>query len=233
MSRWLDRPGYLVAAAFLAGIAVAAVVAIVLFVQSDDGGDGDSPVATATAGGSETPRSQPTTPDGTAPAITPTPPSARTPDDALAAFIRERFDATYLGPCPESPGNEVPQGLCSVELYRSDSLVTFLIGQPFSEGVGEAIITPNADGAWSVVFVPAPEVGGPEIAVGPEAMVFGAGDCLRFRAEPSTTAEVVTCQLDGTRARVTDGPVEAGGQTWWELEGLGWASAQYLVRPGE
>jgi len=234
MGRWLDRPGYLVAFAFLAGVAVAAVVAIVLFVQSGDDGNGDSAAATSTAGPGETPGSpQPTAPNGTAPANTSTPPSARTPDDALAAFIRERFDATYLGPCPETPGAEVPQGLCSIDLYRSAELVTFLIGQPFSEGVGEAIITPNADGTWSVDFVPAPEVGGPEIAIGADAMVFGAGDCLRFREEPEANAEVITCQLDGTRARVTDGPVEAGGQTWWELEGLGWGSAQYLVRPGD
>jgi len=234
MSRWLDRPGYLVAGAFLAGVVVAAIVAIVLFVSGGEDDGGDSVVATRTAGPGETPASpQPAAPDGTAPATTPTPSSARTPDDALAAFIRDEFDTAYVGPCPETPGDEIPQGICSIELYRSAELVTFLLGQPFSEGIGEAVITPNEDGTWSVAFVPAPPVGGPELAAGADAMVFGAGDCLRFRAEPSPTAEVVTCQLDGTRARVTEGPVEAGGQTWWRLEGLGWGSAQYLVRPGD
>ena len=234
MSRWLDRPGYLVAAAFLAGVVVAAVVAIVVFVSGGGDDDGDSAVATRTAGPGETPGApEPTAGDGTPPAATRTPSSARTADDALAAFIRDEFDAAYVGPCPETPGDEIPQGICSVELYRSDELVTFLLGQPFSEGIGEAIITPNADGMWSVDFVPAPPVGGSEIAAGSDAMVFGAGDCLRFRESPSPGGEPITCQLDGTRARVTAGPVEAGDQTWWQLEGLGWGSAAFLVRPGE
>jgi hypothetical protein len=236
MSGWLSRPGYLVAGAFLAGIVVAAIVAVVVFVSSgDDDDDGGSVVATSTPGGDETPSSpQPTSPDGvTPPAATPTLASARTPDDALAALISEQLESTYVGPCPETPGATIPQGLCSVELYRSAELVTFLVGQPFSEGVGEAIITANADGTWSVDFVRAPEVAGPQIAIGSDAMVYGAGDCLRFREEPDVNAEVITCQLDGTRARVTDGPVEAGGQTWWELEGLGWGSAAFLVRPGD
>jgi len=81
--------------------------------------------------------------------------------------------------------------------------------------------------------VPAPALGGPALAVGAEALVYGAGDCLRFRASPSTSAEVLTCQLDGTRAVVAEGPVDADGQTWWRLEGFGWGSAQYLVRPGD
>jgi hypothetical protein len=213
---------------------VAAIVAIVILVSSDGDGDDDgSGVATSTPGPGETPSVETGTPGGGTPsAATPTAPSAATADDALTALISGPLGSTYVGPCPETPDGEIPQGLCSIELYRSAELVTFLIGQPFSEGVGEAVITPVAEGGpWVADFIPAPAVGGPEIVVGEDAMVFGAGDCLNFREEPSTTVGVVTCQLDGTRARVTDGPVDAGGQTWWQLEGLGWGSALYLVRP--
>jgi len=230
--RWLDRPGYIAAFAFLAGVAVAAIVAIVFFVRSEGGGDdgGSSVLATGTAPISGTP-AQTSTPEGATPAATPTA-AARTADDALAALIRDQFDSAYIGPCPQTPGGEIPQGLCSVELHRSAELVTFIVGPPFSEGIGEAVLTPNEDGTWSADVVPAPELGGPGLAVGVDAIVYGAGDCLNFRAQPGTGADVVTCQLDGTRARVADGPVDADGQVWWRLEGLGWGSEQYLFRVG-
>lgn len=232
MDGWLNKPGYLVAAAFLAGIAVAAAVAIVIFVSG--GGDGGgSAAATSTPGPGETPAVETATPvSGTPSAATPTAPSATTADDALAALISGPLGSTYVGPCPQSAGATIAQGLCSVELYRSAELVTFLIGQPLSEGVGEAVITPVAEGGpWVAEFIAAPEAGGPAIAIGADAMVYGAGDCLNFRAAPALNAQPIICSLDGTRARVTGGPVEADGQTWWELAGLGWGSAQYLVRP--
>lgn len=160
------------------------------------------------------------------------PTGASDPDEALEAFIREEFDAKHLGECPSElePGATPPDGVCSRELYRSAELVTFFVGAPFSEFFGEAVIT-KTESTWSVDFVPFGELGA-TVALGDDAVVYGAGDCLRFRTAPSTSADVMSCRIDGTRAEVVEGPVEADNHTWWRLEGLGWASEQYL-RPAE
>src|SRR3990172_13351511 len=87
-----------------------------------------------------------------------TPGSFSDPDVALEAFIRDELQAQHIGVCPsELPaGQEPPEGVCSAELYRSDVLVTFALGLPFSEGIGEAVVSRGEDGAWAVAFVPAP-----------------------------------------------------------------------------
>ena len=66
-----------------------------------------------------------------------------------------------------------------------------------------------------------------------EAVVFGAGSCLNFREEASLSSEVLWCLVDGTSGPVAEGPVQADGITWWRLEGLGWASAEFLMPVGE
>jgi hypothetical protein len=162
---------------------------------------------------------------------TPTSTGLQDPDEALAAFIRDELASEHIGGCPAElgPGQDPPSGICSAELYRSDQLVTFSLGVPFSEGIGEAVLTRNEDGTWSVDFVQAPPLGESDISVGSQAVVFGAGDCLNFRVAPSLSADIRSCQIDGARGQVVEGPVEADGHTWWRLEGLGWASGQYLV----
>lgn len=229
MSRWLDRPGLVAIAAFVVGGAIAGVVAVLIVVLRDGDGEGDRQ-AVATATPLTTDDAGPDrTPDG----ITPTPGSATDPDAALAAFVENELDAAYIGDCEQyTDPAAAPEGICSIELYRSEELVTFYVGPPFSEIIGEAVITPSAQGSWSVAFVGSGPLG-ETVAVDSDAVVFGAGSCLRFRQEPGTSAGVVTCQLDGTRARVVEGPVEADGHTWWRLEGLGWASEEFLRPVGE
>ena len=123
----------------------------------------------------------------------------------------------------------MPSGVCSSELYRTETLVTFMLGPPFSEGIGEAVLTRNEDGSWSVNFVPSPPLGEFGVAVGMKVVVFGAGSCLRFRAEPGLSGEELSCRPDGTTGQVAEGPQSADDHTWWRLDGLGWASDQYLV----
>ncbi len=233
MRRWLERPGYLAAALLLGGTTVVAVVVIVLvFARGDSDGGDEQVVATATAG-----ESPPLTPAGSATA-TPTTESGPTatvagsqdPDEALLALVRDRLGSELLSDCPLElpPGEEPPQGICALELYRSEELVTFMLGHPFSEAIGEAVITRNEDGSWSVQFIQAPPLGEP-VRVGIEAMVFGAGDCLNFRSEPSLAAEPLWCLLDGTKGQVVEGPQQADDHTWWRLQDLGWASEMYLA----
>ena len=117
-----------------------------------------------------------------------------------------------------------------LRLYGDQTLGTFLGGQPLSEAIGDAIVTRNDDETWSVSFLPAPAIDA-TIAVGGEAMVYGAGNCLNFRVEPSLSSEVRSCQFDGARAEVVEGPITADGHTWWRLTELGWASDLYLRIP--
>ena len=233
MSGWLDRTGYTVLLAFIAGVAVAVIVFIVILRFTGDDDDGELQlVATSTA--SSTPAATP--PVTALPGVSPTPSAAATatpgaytdPDDALAAFVQRELNATYIGACPEEPAGETPQGVCSVDLYRSEDFVTAIVGPPFSEGIGEAVLTRNEDGTWSIEFLLAPQGGG-VLSVGIEAMVFGAGSCLNFREEPRATGKVLSCQPDGATGRVAEGPVQADDVTWWRLDDLGWASAQYLA----
>ena len=223
LANWLDKPGYIAVVAFIAGAAIAGIVVAIVLTRGGDG-DGSQAQTTATAAstGTQTPEET-----GTPASSTPTPGRFTNAPDALAAFVQDQLGETYLGPCPPSATGQLPAGLCSKSLYESDQLATYVIGPPLSEGIGEAVVTRAGDGTWSVDFVKAAPLG-EGLAVGKDAVVFLAGDCLNFRAEATTASQSISCQLDGTRAGVTEGPVEAGGVTWWKLEGFGWASAQYL-----
>ena len=235
MSRWLARPGVVAVLAFVGGAAVAAIVVllIVVFVRDGNGDDESDRQAVTTPTARATAAASPTVAAGTPTGATPTPGGPRDADAALEAFVRDELDSEHIGDCAQySDPAATPEGICSIELYRSEELVTFTLGPPFSEGIGEAVLTPNQDGSWSVSFV---EFGplGETVALGSDAVVYGAGNCLRFREAPSLSAAVETCQIDGTKAEVVEGPREADGHTWWRLEGLGWASEQFLRPAGE
>ena len=235
MTRWLARPGVVAVLAFVGGAAVAAIVVllIVVFVRDGNGDDEADRQAVTTPTARATAAASPTVAAGTPTGATPTPGGPRDADAALEAFVRDELDSEHIGDCAQySDPAATPEGICSIELYRSEELVTFTLGPPFSEGIGEAVLTSNQDGSWSVSFV---EFGplGETVALGSDAVVYGAGNCLRFREAPSLSAAVETCQIDGTKAEVVEGPREADGHTWWRLEGLGWASERFLRPVGE
>lgn len=220
---WLSRPLVIGGIAFLAGAAIAGAVVAVVLLSGDDGDDNGGSVdgvVTSTVQPTGSPSPGTGTPAGTAAPLNP-----RNADDALANYIQQELDQTYIGPCPQETAGEIPTGLCSIELYRSAELATFMVGPPFSEGIGEAVLTPSEDGVWTVAFVPLtnqpPVLGG-------QAVVVGAGDCVNFRSGPGTSSQTLTCQLDGTRAEVIGGPQTVDNVIWWQLRDLGWASGQYL-----
>ncbi len=218
--------------AFIAGGIVVALV--LFFVLRGDGDDGGEPQVVATATPEATPEATTTTERMTVtPGVTgtATPQRFQDPDEALDAFVIAELDSEHIGECPERlvGGEEPPRGICSIEMYRSAELVTFSLGLPFSEFFGEAVLTLDEDGFWSVDFVRAPPLEESQVSVGSEAVVLGAGSCLNFREEPSAGAGVVFCVIDGTKGVVVEGPVEADDITWWRLEGLGWASEQFLA----
>ena len=223
--RWYSRPAVVAAAAFVIGVIVAGAAVAIILTRGDDNNDSNANAnvtpGTATASTSTPAVSATITPGGPSP----TPLNPRKPDDALAAYVQEQQHQPYLGPCPQETTGGVPQGICSIDLYRSAELVTFVLGPPFSEGIGEAVLTPGENGVWSVAFVA--RTGRPPVSGG-QAVVFGAGDCLNFHAGPSKASQTLTCQLDGTKAEVVGGPQVADGITWWQLKDLGWASQEFL-----
>jgi hypothetical protein len=230
----LSRPEVRAAGAAVIGGLVGGLIVLIVFLVfgGDDGDNGDEqvvttpPAATATQAPDEGATPQPSA----APTVTGTPAGPTDPEEALEAFLSDELGEPLIGDCPqEIPPEGVPDGYCAVQIYSSDDLVTYFVGPPFSEGAGEVILTRLPDQSWEADFVPAPPLG-EQIAVGQEAMVYGVGSCLNFRAEPNGNAEIVTCQLDGTSANVVEGPVVEGTVTWWRLEGLGWGSGQFLAR---
>ena len=232
MSDWLDRTGYVTLIAFVGGGVIAAVV-LLLFIFLRGGGDDEPlvlpPTVTAILATAR-PLATVSVTTGTPPPTTPTPAvSSQSADDAVAAFVQESLGGVYIGECPPAaPSGQQIEGICSIELYRSTEPAPFNIGPFGSEALGEAVVLPDADGVWSLTFFEFPALDA-QIVLDGSAMVFQAEDCLNFRAEPSAAAEVISCQIDGTRSRVQDGPIEADGITWWLLEDFGWASASFLA----
>ncbi|MCH8161267.1 MAG: hypothetical protein IIB88_05165, partial [Chloroflexi bacterium] len=197
------------------------------------GGDDDDPqvpVPTSTAIAiPATPTAAPSATATEVPAATPAG-SFSTPDDAVASFVQDGLGGVYIGECPPSvpSGENTLEGICSIELYRSTELATFNIGPFGSEALGEAVVIPDVDGRWTLVFLNFPPLDA-QLTIGLDAMVFQAEDCLRFRPQPDVALEPASCQIDGTNGKLVDGPVEADGLTWWRLEGLGWASDSFLA----
>ena len=82
---------------------------------------------------------------------------------------------------------------------------------------------------------PAPVPAAPgEIAIGIYVKVGGTeGNDLSFRAGPSTNYARLKIVAEGSVLKVLDGPSEADGHVWWQLQDVsdgivGWAVADYL-----
>lgn len=94
--------------------------------------------------------------------------------------------------------------------------------------------TPAAPTTTPTPVAPPPPGPG-EIAIGQFVQIRGTGgDGLRLRSAPSLQAPVRFLGQEAEVFRVTDGPRQADGYTWWYLETpydatrSGWAVANYL-----
>jgi hypothetical protein len=107
------------------------------------------------------------------------------------------------------------------------------------EGEAEAEATPTPVMAQNTPVplpstpTPVPAVPG-EIAIGIYVQVSDTGGTdLSFRADPGTNYVRLKIVAEGSVLKVLDGPVEADGYVWWQLQDVsdgvvGWAVANYL-----
>ena len=110
---------------------------------------------------------------------------------------------------------------------------------PLQEGETEAEATPTSVMVQSTP-VPSPSTPTPvpvvpaEIAIGVYVQVSGTeGSDLSLRADPGTNYVRLKIVAEGSVLKVLDGPVEADGYVWWQLQDVadgvvGWAVADYL-----
>ena len=103
--------------------------------------------------------------------------------------------------------------------------------------------TSTPPGMNSLFFTPTPTLGNPVIGgsgsdgirVGVYVQVSGTdGEGLRLRTDAGTSSQVRFLALDAEVFKVIDGPREADGYVWWNLEApydvtrSGWAAANFL-----
>jgi uncharacterized protein YkwD len=109
---------------------------------------------------------------------------------------------------------------------------TAVFGMAVESQVADRPATRPAPARVPVDTMTAPAPGGAatDVRAGAGATVnAGRGDCLNVRAEPAMTARVIACLADGTAVTITAGPREAGSVTWWQIDGGGWASGEFLA----
>ena len=104
-------------------------------------------------------------------------------------------------------------------------------GRWYWTGVFGGVLDAGAEPPSPPVSPPAPAPTGPAATLQTSALATvnaGRGDCLNIRAAPGRSAAILGCLPDGAVVRLAGGPQSADGSAWWQLEGLGWASGEFL-----
>jgi hypothetical protein len=193
-------------------------------------GTDSSVVIPSTAGTSSTPTRPPT--PTSAPSLTSTPSPATSPPSSApqppgplrpgvravvagsedCVNIRERpsTSSTVLQCLADGARLKLEEGPVSADGYQWWRL----------EGLGWAVSN------YLSALAPSLEVGGRA------TISAGRGECLNVRIAPSASAQNTGCIADGLVVRLMMGPFAADGITWWQLDGGGWVSGQYLTPEG-
>lgn len=102
-----------------------------------------------------------------------------------------------------------------------------------STGTPPPASTTTPDATASATPPPTNTTGPGKFTAGDILVVIGTGDCLNVRTDPGIENDAIICIADATEVKVTGGPQQAGGLTWWKVEtrlGEGWAAEDYLVK---
>jgi uncharacterized protein YkwD len=179
-------------------------------------------------------------------------------DDAGRGWAQRIQDCGYRSAATENIAVGVESGRAAVQIWRDSPLHTVNMLDPAARVVGIARARSAGNvWYWTGVFgraaetpepvratpspTPAPPATPTQAAAAtagmpaaslmpgtPATVNAGAGDCLNLRAEPSIMARPLACLPDGASVTITAGPRDADGITWWQLDGLGWASGEFL-----
>ncbi len=205
-------------------LAAAAVLAYALLSACSTKNDG------ATPSGSATPAN--TQPPGSSTAV------STAPEAALRLYVQRRLSQGFVEDCDDAKRPDDVGKQCARKLGERNGLIAYTLGPTFGDYT-RIMILEQQDGAWTIAYQethdpdepPVPGVPWP-LEVGANVVVAGtAPDCLKIRQEPAITGQELGCIDDGTAVRVVAGPVDADDIEWWQLEGQGWAAANYLRYP--
>ncbi len=160
------------------------------------------------------------------------------PEEALRTYVQRRLSQGFVADCEEARRPDDVGKQCARKLGERNGLVAFALGPTFSEYT-RIMILQQQDGGWTIARQETRDPDNPDVpgvpwplAVGAEVVVAGtAPDCLRVRQEPANTGIELACIPDGTTVTIIAGPVGADDIQWWQLEGQGWAAADYLRYP--
>jgi uncharacterized protein YgiM (DUF1202 family) len=111
----------------------------------------------------------------------------------------------------------------------SQALVTVISGPEQADGHDWYEVETDEGNGWVAgTFLANPA---DLIAVGDTVQVIDGS--LRLRAEPGLDADILDVMPEGTELEVTDGPEQADGHTWFQVEsdtfGPGWAAGEFLL----
>jgi len=205
------------AALLLAAIAAFALLLTACF--DDEPSEPGVTAATATAGGSPTP-------------------ATGSPDEALAAYSRQKLQMEYAGDCQaaQQPGDEGK--LCTSFVGDRGPAKAYIAGPAFSEFT-TWIFAEQRAGQWQVIgdfpmnpqAADVPGIPWP-LAVGAQVVVAGTGQCLNVREGPGLALVAIDCLQDGVTIKLGEGPQLVDGFQWWRIEGRdGWVAADWLRYP--
>ena len=174
-------------------------------------------------------------------------PSVPQPEDVLSQWVQQNRNVGFVGDCSSArPGIDVGK-LCMSIAGERGTRRAYNLGPTFSEGTALAILENSPDG-WKVLSVAnkdpsqgsVPGIDWP-LQIGDQVVIIGVGegDCLRTREQPTQQAKQTSCQPDGSKAIVQEGPVQAETFTWWRVSGQdaagngfgGWAAGRWLRLP--
>lgn len=146
-------------------------------------------------------------------------------------------------------------GRATVQIWRDSPAHNRIMMDPSMRAVGIARVRGSSGWYWTADFGAVTDSPAPTITVaspavpspspGPAAVTAparpgslqagasatvnaGRGDCLNVHSAPGRGARITGCLADGATVKIVAGPVTADGMAWWQIDTLGWVSADFL-----
>ncbi|HLF71697.1 MAG TPA: SH3 domain-containing protein, partial [Dehalococcoidia bacterium] len=140
--------------------------------------------------------------------------------------------------CTQAQTGAAAGKLCSTAKGEREGQRAYILGPALSEPT-HWLIVGQQNGAWQIlrtVTITADNRGVPgtpwALASGAQVVVIGTGTGLNVREGPALGQKAVDSLADGTKIKLSAGPVIADGLEWWQVDGRsGWVSADYLRYP--